>query len=457
MISNPVRILPAAALAAALIPATASAAQTIGSSFDTSRGAPATLACNGCTFAMSTADYLPVMADPGIVTSFRAELAAGTTAKLRVFRRDDGTTLTPIGTGATVTGSGASESYPVHLVVPSGATIGLDLNGSITAVDGTGETLKAAGIVADGSALTGSQVGVEPLLGATVESDYDDDGLGDDSEDTCVFCPQDSGGTPDPGTGGGDTGTPQQGGSGSSGGGSSIPSGGRDALSIRSRTIFTIQDSGLVTLGSRAVARVWLFNPHHDSLSGTATLTVGGKRVAKSKVFVISQDAVDFKLTPKVAKALRRGAKASVSATVSGDDSGTERDSTPVKFAHPVTTAYDGTWRGSGPLVIKIRNGVVETASRSLFISSTRGSGNMTRLFGLPTGVPAIVGRNGTVKVHGNSGSDEVRFEATFKRNGSAKGYLSLWYTQLGLSSEGKLRADPYLGASNWTAKRVSR
>jgi hypothetical protein len=103
----------------------------------------------------------------------------------------------------------------------------------------------------------------------------------------------------------------------------------------------------------------------------------------------------------------------------------------------------------------KVRGGIVEVASRSLFVSSTRGSGNMTRQFSLPDGIPAIVGRNGTVKVHGDSASDEVRFEATFKRNGTVKGYLSLWYTQLGLSGEGKLRADQYLGASNWTAKRV--
>ena len=90
-------------------------------------------------------------------------------------------------------------------------------------------------------------------------------------------------------------------------------------------------------------------------------------------------------------------------------------------------------------------------------MSSPRGSGNMTRLFSLPDGIPAIVGRNGTVKVHGDSAADEVRFEATFKRNGSALGSLSLWYTQLGLSADGKLRADQYLGASNWTAKRVGR
>jgi hypothetical protein len=34
---------------------------------------------------------------------------------------------------------------------------------------------------------------------------------------------------------------------------------------------------------------------------------------------------------------------------------------------------------------------------------------------------------------------------------------MSQWYHQLGVSSEGKLTSDPYLGASNWTAKRVGR
>jgi hypothetical protein len=223
-------------------------------------------------------------------------------------------------------------------------------------------------------------------------------------------------------------------------------------MGIRSRTTFTIQDSGLVTLGRKPVARVWLFNPHNDSLSGSATLTVGGRKVATRKVFVISHDAVEFKLSAKVARALRRGAKATVTATAGG-----ERDTTAVKFVAPATTAFDGTWRGAGPLVIKIRGGVVETASRAVFLSSTRGSGNMTRTFALPTGVPAVIGRDGTVKVHGDFASDEVRFEATFRRNGTAKGYLSLWYTQLGINSDGKLVADPYLGASNWTAKRVSR
>ena len=437
MLSTPVRTIPVAALAAAaLIPATANAATTVGSSFDTSRGAPTTIACNACTIAMSTVDWFPVMTDPGIVTSFRAELADGTTAKLRVFRRDDGSTLTPIGTSATVTGTGQREIYTVHLPVPNSATIGLDLNGSIAAVAGTAETLKAPGIVPDNTALPGTQIDDEPLLSATFEPDYDADGLADESEDSCVFCQPT---TPDqPSTPQSDPGTPE---------------GGRDPLTIRSRTVFTIQDSGLVTLGKRPVARAWLFNPHTDSVSGKATLTVGGRKVATKRVFVISQDAVDFPISAKVAKAIRRGAKAVVSATVEGG----EQDSTPVKFASPVTTAFDGTYRGGGPLVIKVRGGVVEAASKSLFLSSTRGSGNMTRLFSLPDGVPAIIGRNGTVKVHGDNGPDEVRFEATFKRNGNVKGYLSLWYYELGLNSDGKLTSNPFLGASNWTARRVGR
>jgi hypothetical protein len=446
MLSTPVRTIPVAALAAAaLIPATANAATTVGSSFDTSRGAPTTIACNGCTIAMSTVDWFPVMTDPGIVTSFRAELAAGTTAKLRVFRRDDGSTLTPIGTSAIVTGTGQREIYTVHLPVPNNATIGIDLNGSIAAVAGTAETLKAAGIVADNSALSGTQIDDEPLLSATFEPDYDADGLADESEDSCVFC-QPS--TPDqPSTPPSDHG----GGGGSSNPGT--PEGGRDPLTIRSRTVFTIQDSGLMTLGKRPVARAWLFNPHTESVSGKATLTVGGKKIATKKVFVVSQDAVEFPISAKVAKAIRRGAKAVVSATVEGG----EQDSTPVQFASPVTTAFDGTYRGSGPLVIKVRGGVVEVASKSLFLSSTRGTGNMTRLFSLPDGVPAIIGRNGTVKVHGDNGPDEVRFEATFKRNGNVKGYLSLWYYELGLNADGRLISNPFLGASNWTAKRVGR
>jgi hypothetical protein len=175
--------------------------------------------------------------------------ASRRTAKLRVLRRDDGSTLTPIGTSAAITGTGSREIYTVHLPVPNGATIGLDLNGSMAAVAGTAETVKAPGVVADNT----------PLSGTTID----------------------------------------------------------------------------------------------------------------------------------------------------------------------------------------------------VFRSSTRGSGNMTRQFSLPDGIPAIVGRNGTVKVHGDNGPDEVRFEATFRRNGTAKGYLSLWYYQLGVNSEGKLTSDPYLGASNWTAKRV--
>jgi hypothetical protein len=50
-----------------------------------------------------------------------------------------------------------------------------------------------------------------------------------------------------------------------------------------------------------------------------------------------------------------------------------------------------------------------------------------------------------------------VRFNATFKRNGTAKGYLSLWYTQLGFGIDGRLESNPFLGASNWKARRVHR
>ena len=195
--------------------------------------------------------------------------------------------------------------------------------------------------------------------------------------------------------------------------------GGRDPLSIRSRTVFTIQDSGLVTLGKRPVARAWHVQPayrlgvrHGDADRRRQEGRRAGRSSSSPRTRSTSRSR---RRSPRRSAAARRPSSARPS-------TGGEQDSTPVKFAAPVTTAFDGTYRGSGPLVIKIRGGIVEVASQSLFLSSTRGSGNMTRQFSLPDGIPAIVGRNGTVKVHGDNGPDEVRFEATFKRNGTRQG-----------------------------------
>ena len=462
------RILPAAALtiAALAAPSAALAAHTAGSDFDTSAGPPATVSCHPCTFAMDTVYGMQTWTYGGVITSFKASLAAGTTAKLRVFTRGPGGAFTAVGSSAPVTGTGSTEIYPTRLPVADNATIGLDLNGSVDAVQAQGEIVRLGSGLADGATATGTSQSVEPLLSADVEDDYDSDGLGDDSQDPCVFCSPD----PGPGSGPSDSGagsTPAPSDSSSPGRSSDSPSNssgaggkgdGRDVGSVRDRRVFTILDHGLVTGGRHPVATVWMFDPHDDALTGTAVLRVGGKVVSRTKVWASIIDSQEFRISPKVARAMRNGARATVSAQVASDGSGTEKDSTPVKFAHPVTTAYDGTWRGAGPLVIKIRGGVVTVATKSLMLMSTRGSGSMTRVFSLPEGVPAIVGRNGSIKLHGDYISDEVRFNATFRRNPTAKGYLSMWHTEFGFGSGGGgLETNPFLGASNWTAKRTSR
>jgi hypothetical protein len=465
---NPLqRILPAAALtiAALAVPSAALAAHTAGSDFDTSAGPPRTVSCSLCTFAMDDVYGMQTWTYGGVITSFKASLAPGTTAKLRVFTRGAGGAFTAIGSSEQVAGTGSTEIYPTRIPVPDNATIGLDLNGSVDGVLDAGHLVELGSHLADGATATGTPVNVEPLLSADVEDDWDSDGLGDDSQDPCVFC------APDPGPGPGDSPDdvpppPPSGGSSSgdvlpdsssSAGSSPRSKGGRDAGSVRERTVFTILDHGLVTGGRHPVATVWMYDPHDDALSGTAVLRVRGKVVSRTKVWASIIDSQEFRISPKVARALRNGAKATVSAQASSDGSGTEKDSAPVKFAHPVTTAYDGTWRGAGPLVIKIRGGVVTVASKSLMLMSTRGSGSRTRVFSLPEGVPAIVGRNGSIKLHGDYISDEVRFNATFRRNGTAKGYLSMWHTEFGFSSGGGLQTNPFLGASNWTAKRTGR
>src|SRR4051812_26934403 len=73
------RLLPASVAVAAIlaVPAAASAAQTLGSPLDPSRGQVDAVGCpNPCTIAQETIDGLPVHADGGVITSWKADTVA---------------------------------------------------------------------------------------------------------------------------------------------------------------------------------------------------------------------------------------------------------------------------------------------------------------------------------------------------------------------------------------------
>ncbi len=324
--TSSVSMIPAAAIAAAALalPAVAGAAQTVGSSLDTARGPATSLACQGCSFALDHIDGLQTWTDPGVITSFTAKLGAGDLARLRVYTREGANRFVPVNTAGAVSGTGEVATYPASLRVPANATIGLALQGRLAAIEGTGRVGIAA-TSGDGTAADSTFEDVEPLLSAKVESDYDEDGLGDETQDPCVFCSTNTD------TGGGSSGTSSGGGGGTSAGGTGADHGGgaggadtgggtapkgnpRANENIRSRTVLTVQDAGSVFTGRKPVATAYLYNPHNDAVTGTATLKVGGKLVAKTRAYASTIDALDFRVSRAVAKLLAKGTKGTVTA-----------------------------------------------------------------------------------------------------------------------------------------------
>ncbi len=436
------RLSTAAAVAAAVLtlPATASAAQVLGSPLDGSRGTPEAVGCPSlCTIVQESIDSLAVRSDGGVITSWRAVVSSGSTVRLRVLTRQVGGSYTAVGSGKTVTGDDQVQTVTDHVVIPSGATIGVDVDGTMGGIPTGGQVAGFVPPLADGQSGTEQLSDDELLLQATVEADLDGDGLGDETVDSCVFC------TPAPPAGGG--------GGGGGGGPAPTPPSGGGGEDRGQR--YSVGPKALLIGGGKPVVRAYTANGL-DDVEGTLSLKVGGKVASKARVWSISgaQDHVDFKVSAKVARALRRGgATAVVTGSPAVESGGTAPVQQRVKVLRGVTAAYDGTYRGAGGLVITVQDGVVMSASKALLVSSTRGSSSMTRTFFLPEEGPVILARNGKVDVRGDWKGESVAFKARFARNGAAKGYLSLWHTVLGFSG-GSLTTDQLFGASNWTAKR---
>jgi hypothetical protein len=69
-------------------------------------------------------------------------------------------------------------------------------------------------------------------------------------------------------------------------------------------------------------------------------------------------------------------------------------------------------------------------------------------------GFPALIGKDGSFDHKASFSSDTFTYRGKLNRNGSASGYLSLWYSSFDLSPEGRIRALQCVQADNWTAKR---
>ncbi len=91
--------------------------------------------------------------------------------------------------------------------------------------------------------------------------------------------------------------------------------------------------------------------------------------------------------------------------------------------------------------------------STSLFLMCTASSRSMTRAFYTP-GFPTFVKRDGSFAGKESASADSMRWNGTLSRDGTARGYLSLWHTELTLGEGGKLKADQCFQAKNWSARK---
>jgi hypothetical protein len=114
---------------------------------------------------------------------------------------------------------------------------------------------------------------------------------------------------------------------------------------------------------------------------------------------------------------------------------------------------YDGTYRGLGPLVIKVDHGVVRTIGLSLLTMSTSGSGSRMVSFVMPEGMPALVKRDGSFSGKGTVSQNDYSWSGKLKRSGRSSGQISIWHTEFSLGS-GSVSSDVYFAKKSWTAKR---
>lgn len=186
-----------AAIAAALFAAQgASAAVTIGS--DLTRAPYETSFCAAkCTWTQTAlASGNALAPQNGVLVRWRVKTngPSGPIA-IRVMRPGAGTDLTGIATGPEVTATAAGiAEFPVRIPIQAGSALGIDFDSTNTAgikPDGPSDpanvALYHAPNLLDGITLaaTAENTGTELLLNGDIESDADQDGFGDETQDIC--------------------------------------------------------------------------------------------------------------------------------------------------------------------------------------------------------------------------------------------------------------------------------
>ena len=433
----------AAALAAALVLAAPAGAATTGSTL--SRDATTTLGCPGaCTLAWGAEGWFDAQIPEGeIVTSWTADLAPSTTARLRLVR-PDGESTTALGASEVVTGSAAGgvQTFRTHLPAPGrGVRVAIELqSGAIGAVaDDSYGVKRFEPALAEGETRAGTRTAHELRLQVTSEGDADADGRGDATEDDCVFqCPAAPAPAPAPpasdGPGGGaPTPTP-------------TPPAGRP-LTVDTRAV--LRDP------RRGILDVYVTNESAKDLDATLAVLAGGRRVGGASVKGL--EAGDHTVVAvKVAKAAL-GRKLRLTGRATLVTGATDEIDQPLAVIRGGDRRYDGTWRGAGPFVLVVERGLVRTVNATVMGFCPDSSEQLRMNVFTANGAPAVVGRDGSFKLErGRAVSQENTYRGKLSLKGSGKGYASAFRVRMTMSG-GRFVLEGCTGATNFAVKRVTR
>ncbi len=455
-------LLIALAVASLVLPATAPAAEVVGSDF-TQAGAAVPLACaEPCTIVADEIGGAPLrVSGPAVVTSFKTLLGSGTAGRLRIVRRGGGGTFTDVASSGLVFGDGQIQTHTMS--VPFGAgehTIAIDLlGGEIAAVPARGAAWAITPALVPGATATGAMRDGEVMLSVRVEADRDADGLGDETEDPRV----DTGA----GTGGGGGGSlpdpPANGGGGDAPPAPTPPAtGGGDGGA--NRPVFALDSRAILRSGAAGAAGyVSVFGSWQGlgTLEGTLELRLGKRLLGRNTLEVDGGDEPswgNYRLRPDERRRLLRAGRLrleSVARLRYPDGRRVTARRPMTLLAGGPTTAYDGIYTGPGPVRIEVERGVLVSISTTLNLFCSRSKRHMTRgFYGLGV-FPALIGRDGSFNVKGSARTDTMRYYGKLRRSGTSKGYLSMFHTLFGLDASGRVSSEQCFDARNWKVTRA--
>jgi hypothetical protein len=306
-------------------------------------------------------------------------------------------------------------------------------------------------MIDDGSTRSVQTAAWELMLGAQPETDHDDDGKGDETEDDCV------------GTCTGDNGEGGSTGGRSSGTGDLTGPGPRRQEKIEPKgPPFVLDTRGLLRpgkQGKKGEFDVFAANDGSGDLDAQIEIRAGRRSLGRASITEMESGddaAVGFRLPAKLRRQLVRKGKVKLSVTATANHG--DGTTTPVKQDLTVLAGgarkYDGSYKGPGPIVFVVQGGAIRTVSSEVNAFCPASNRHESLSIFSVDGFPALVKPDGSFTHEGSGGGQKMTYKGKLSLTGQSKGYASAYKFSLGVSDGGRYFTDGCTGARSWTATK---